>query len=279
VIDKTIRTVGSSSFCDNVVSLLRGLFNNDAVGSLTDRSQNVLGLNNGILYDLRFNAYRTIDKADFITKTMSIPFTEHVSESKVEEVRMIVQSLFENEEQAFYFLNVLGLSLFTAKHEKTYILTRSGRNGKSMIMSFLSEILGDYATSETDLLTTRLRHGISCSLVNAHNTRVLLLSEPSNEDGQELKLNNNLIKSLTGNDEVTVRALYKNTVTFKPTFNVFMLCNEIPSFEKVEPAMIERLSMIRFPYTFVEKHLLQKSPSNRLIDKDLKTQNYLTMLS
>ena len=69
----------------------------------------------------------------------------------------------------------------------------------------------DYSTvGETDMLTSKIRNGISCSLVNARNTRMILVSEPSNDDNNEIKLNNNLIKSITGNDPITARALYKN---------------------------------------------------------------------
>ena len=67
------------------------------------------------------------------------------------------------------------------------------------------------------------------------------MSEPNNDDeGREMKMNNGLIKSITGNDEITGRALHKNSITFEPTFNVFLLCNEIPSLEKVEYSMIEQ---------------------------------------
>jgi putative DNA primase/helicase len=91
-------------------------------------------------------------------------------------------------------------------------------------MGFLSNILKDYATTaEADFLTSKMRNGISCTLINAKNTRMVLLSEPSNDNDQEMKLNNALIKSLTGNDNITARALYKNAETFKPTFNVFLL--------------------------------------------------------
>ena len=106
-----------------------------------------------------------------------------------------------------YLLTVLGVSLSTTKHEKLNILTGNGRNGKSLIMHYLDSVLGDYATvAESDLLTSKIENCVSCSLVNARNTRVILVSEPSSEDGKEVKLNNTLIKSITGNDRITARA-------------------------------------------------------------------------
>jgi hypothetical protein len=51
---------------------------------------------------------------------------------------------------------------------------------------------------------------------------------------------------------------------------MFMLYNEIPSLEKVEKAMIERLNIIKFELTFVGADDLDKHPNNRLTDRDLK---------
>ena len=48
-----------------------------------------------------------------------------------------------------------------------------------------------------------------------------LLSEPCNDNDQERQLNNALIKSLTGNVNITARPVYKDSETFKPAINVF----------------------------------------------------------
>ena len=270
-INKTIKHVGSTSFADSIITFLRPMNSNDNLESLIDNNQNLIAFNNGVVFDVKTNTYRNIEKDDFISKTMSIPFNEQVDEEATEAIYNIVSSFFEDPLITNYFLTVLGVSLFTTKHEKLNILTGNGRNGKSLIMNYLNNILGDYATvAESDLLTSKMKNGVSCSLVNARNTRMILVSEPSSEDGKELKLNNTLIKSITGNDRITARALYQNTISFDPTFNVFMLCNEIPSLEKVEKAMIERLNIIKFEFTFVGADDLDKHPNNRLIDKDLK---------
>jgi len=225
------------------------------------------------LFDVESNSYRKIEKTDYISKTMSIPYAETVPEDKLTEMSELINSIFEDEVVSEYFLRVWGLSLFTTKFEKLNILTGVGRNGKSLIMNFLGSILRDYATTaESDFLTSKMRNGISCSLIKARNTRLLLLSEPANDNDREMKLNNALIKSITGNDEITARALYKNSETFKPTFNTFLLCNEIPNMEKLEFAMIERLNIIKFKLTFTTKGKLKQNPNNRLGNPDLKNK-------
>jgi hypothetical protein len=132
-------------------------------------------------------------------------------------------------------------------------------------MNLLASILNDYATTaELDLLTTKIKKFISCSLFNAKSARMRLVSEPNNDDGLEIKLNNNLIETMTGNDLITTRALYKDSITFKPSLNVFMLRNEIQNLER------KTLNLIRFSFTSVEKELLKKQACHRLIDKNLE---------
>ena len=269
---KLIKMVGSSGFAEDLMGFLRGFYACDDLEDKVDAQQNLIAFNDGFLYDINTNICRKIEKEDFISKTMSIPHTDEVSNEKVAEIQQIIYSLFEDDTMTDYFIKTLALSLFTTKFEKLHILTGNGRNGKSLIMNYLSSILKGYATTaESDFLTSKMRNGISCTLVNSRNTRMLLLSEPNNdEEGREMKMNNALIKSITGNDEITARALYKNSITFKPTFNVFLLCNEIPSLEKVEYSMIERLNIIKFGLTFVNEKHLKDSPNNRLIDVELK---------
>ena len=93
---------------------------------------------------------------------MRISYSNSTPDNKTEEIYKIVYSFFEDKEKTEYLLKVLGISIFTNKHEQLNRLTGSGRNGKSLIVNWLSSILGDYATTaEPDMLTTNMRNGVS----------------------------------------------------------------------------------------------------------------------
>ena len=94
-------------------------------------------------------------------------------------------------------------------------------------------------------------------------------SEPSNDNDNELRLNNALTKK-NGNDNITCRSSNKNAETFKPTFNVLLLCNDIPTLERVEPAMILRLNIIKCNLPFVGANEIDNHPNDRLEDVDIK---------
>ena len=82
---------------------------------------------------------------------MSIAFNETINAEKIQGITKIIYSFFEDEILTEYFIKTLALSLFTTKFEKLHTLTGDGRNGKSLIMTYLSSILKDYATiAESD---------------------------------------------------------------------------------------------------------------------------------
>ena len=51
-----------------------------------------------------------------------------------------------------------------------------------------------------------------------------------------------------------------------------MQCNEIPTLERIEQAMLERLNIIKFSFTFVVNEFLNKHTNHRQIYKNLKNK-------
>ncbi len=80
-INKTIKHVGSTGFGDSIITFLRPMHSNDKLESITDSSQELTALNNGVLFDVINNTYRGIKNRDFISQTMRIPFCEQVDEN------------------------------------------------------------------------------------------------------------------------------------------------------------------------------------------------------
>lgn len=66
------------------------------------------------------------------------------------------------------------------------------------------------------------------------------------------KLNEQLFKSLCGEDKFRYRPLYGESKEFQPDFKLFMICNptELPSFDGSDHAMIRRIRVIPFVSTF-----------------------------
>jgi hypothetical protein len=66
------------------MQFLRGFNSRDDIEHLLDHNQHVIDFN-GYLYDITTDNYRRINKDDFITKTMCIPYNINIPDSKAGE--------------------------------------------------------------------------------------------------------------------------------------------------------------------------------------------------
>ena len=166
---------------------------------------------------------------------------------------------------------MFGISLFTNKAESIYILTGKGGNGKGLLMNLIKDCLGSYyQQAETTFLTNSIRAGsANPTLAKCKGIRFLSVSEPESSE-QDISLNTEFIKALTGRDTITTRDLYKTNISYEPMFNCFLQCNNIPSIKKIDNGMIRRLKIIRYPFNFVESDKLENDKNNRLRDDSLK---------
>jgi putative DNA primase/helicase len=194
--------------------------------------------------------------------------TYDIIEKYKEDINKLLWSIFEDNEVIEYWFKTIGLSMFGNKSESLYIHTGTGRNGKGVLSNILEKCLGSYyQQSDSNLLTGDSKSATNSTLANAKYSRLLVLSEPDDTDDKSYKLKTSLVKSITGNDTITVRDLYKSNISFKPKFNVILQCNKKPDIDKLDIAIESRLKVIHYPFTFIE------NPSNdfeRKIDISLK---------
>ncbi len=66
------------------------------------------------------------------------------------------------------------------------------------------------------------------------------------------KLNIEFVKSMTGNDQINARDLYKSIVTYTPVLSLYLLCNVKPELSKPEKAIQERIKVLNYPFVFVD---------------------------
>ena len=201
---------------------------------------------------------------------MNIKAPLNVNEGKLKQINNIIYSIFEKSELTEYWLKVFGISLFTNKAESIYILTGKGGNGKGLLMNLITDCLGSYyQQAETTFLTNSIRAGsANPTLAKCKGIRFLSVSEPESSE-QDISLNTEFIKALTGRDTITTRDLYKTNISYEPMFNCFLQCNNRPSI-KIDNGMIRRLKIIRYPFNFVESDKLENDKNNRLRDDNLK---------
>jgi len=229
-------------------------------------TKNCMVFENG-LYDFDKMIFRDGTPNDYITMNSPCtykPFDEN--DKKIKDVFRFLKDIFPDEDVREYMLKILSLCLTTdTSQQYFFVLSGSGGNGKSKLMTLLESCLGDYfGTAAPELITAKREKANQAneSLASLEKSRVLIMSEASQND----IIQASLMKQFTGEDTISVRKNYGSQMTFKPKFKLLFICNEIPKMSENGPAVWRRVKVIDFPTRFVDNPDVNK-PNERQKDE------------
>jgi putative DNA primase/helicase len=147
------------------------------------------------------------------------------------------------------FKRLLGYCLTGETSERSlFILWGEGMNGKSTVIDIMKKIMRRMycAIDEKVLMSQERKGGATPELIPLMTARLAVFAESEKQE----KLNAVRVKSLTGNDDISARALYGNQMTFRPSCKILMLTNHKPEFDISDQAMLDRLKLIPFAARF-----------------------------
>jgi len=164
-----------------------------------------------------------------------------------------------NLEMMDYLQQIFGLCLSGMVCRKFFIFYGSGFNGKTVLTESISRILGGYAGSiRTEaLLESKYNHN-SNDIAEIKGLRLLIMSEANEGD----RLNESIIKLMTGGDEITGRKLYQNNVKFHPVCKPIMHTNNRPRISGHDNAIWDRIRLVPFSFEFTEN---ERKPADVVI--------------
>src|SRR5262249_34823178 len=122
----------------------------------------------------------------------------------------------------------------------------TGANGKSVLLSTIAGILGDYHRSspiETFTVSTSERH--PTELAGLRGARLVTAVET--EEGRRWA--ESRIKSLTGGDTIAARFMRQDYFEFRPQFKLLVGGNHKPGLRSVDEAIRRRFKLIPFTVT------------------------------
>ena len=146
-----------------------------------------------------------------------------------------------------YLQRVLGYALtgVTSEHA-LFFAYGTGANGKSVLLSTIAGILGDYhKTSAMETFTASKGDRHPTELADLRGARLVTASET--EEGRHWA--ESRIKQLTGGDRLSARFMRQDLFEFQPTFKLVIAGNHKPSLRSVDEAMRRRFHMIPFAVT------------------------------
>jgi P4 family phage/plasmid primase-like protien len=145
------------------------------------------------------------------------------------------------------FQMMCGYSLLGSNPEQIlFILHGSGKNGKSVTITTLKNLAGDYAAnvSPSTLMASKYEDGSKPRSDIARLAGVRLATSVEGEHTS--KLGEALIKQLTGNDAVTIRRPYEQEFEFTPVCKIWLATNHLPSIRGTDHAIWRRIWLMPF---------------------------------
>lgn len=161
-----------------------------------------------------------------------------------------------------YIQKALGYSLTGSTAEQcAFFLYGTGKNGKSTFLDVVRDVFGDYAANiqpETIMVRNNSSSAINSDIARLKGARLVTSVEPN----EGVRINEGLLKQLTGDDTVTARKLYSEEFEFKPEFKLWMATNHKPIIRGTDTGIWRRIHMIPFtvaiPDEKVDRNLSHK---------------------
>jgi putative DNA primase/helicase len=206
---------------------------------------------NGTL-DLRTGTLREHRREDYITKLCP---TRYVPDVACPTWELFLGAVFPDDEGErdreliHYVQLVLGRCLTGDVSEQTLeIWWGCGGNGKStLINAVLSTLGGDYAMKANgDLLMTSRGERHPTELAGLFGMRLVVVSETH----QGRRLNEALVKDLTGGEPIRARRMREDFWEFLPTHKTVLITNHRPRVAGTDEGIWRRLRLIPFTSTF-----------------------------
>ncbi|MDU5461176.1 phage/plasmid primase, P4 family [Anaerococcus vaginalis] len=158
--------------------------------------------------------------------------------SKAKTFNLVINQMIEDKESINMFLDYFALSLTKKPTQQFMYLVGQGGVGKSMLLNFISEVVGKDNISNISI------QNLNEKFVNADlfgKTLNLFADLPSSSIKQ-----GDAIKMLFGGDSITVQRKFKDNITFKPYSKGIFSTNTIPRFiDEKSNAYYRRLLILK----------------------------------
>ena len=237
-----------------------------------DTNKYLLCFNNGVV-DFKAKIFRDGQPDDYITKTTRInyaPRDELNPEWKQisEELYKFMHTLFPIEDLNRYMWDHLSSCLIGTNKNQTFnVYHGSGSNGKSLLADLMSVTLGDYKGTVPISLVTESRGKIgqhSDEVIKLKGVRYAVMQEPS----KGVKLNEGIMKELTGGDPLQARGIFCESEIFEPQFKLVVCTNNLFDIDSNDDGTWRRIRKCTFPSKFIDEGEHYEDDAQYVFPKD-----------
>ena len=273
----------TTSFKNNIMREVREQFYDKDFEEKIDTRPELLCFKNGVI-DFKTKTFRRGQPDDNLSKTTKIdyiPLDQERHRALIDEINEFMAQLFPEAELREYMWEHLASTLIGTNREQTFnIYIGGGSNGKSKLIELMSACLGEYKAVLPITAVTQKRAmigGASPELAVLKGVRYAVMQEPTKGD----RINEGILKEITGGDDMTARALFKNTITFVPQFKLVVCTNVLFDIKSNDDGTWRRIRLCPYKSKFCEDPKTDdpEEPYQFLIDKnlDIKIKNWVNV--
>jgi len=242
-----------------------------------DKNKYLMCFNNGVV-DFKNKIFREGYPEDYITKSTKINYIPYdtISQeeaknpinSKMQYLNTFMKQLFPIEDLTKYMWEHLASCLIGSNKNQTFnVYHGSGSNGKSILTELMSVTLGEYKGTVPITLVTEKRGligGTSDEVLKLKGVRYAVMQEPS----KGVKLNEGIMKELTGGDPIQARGLYSESEIFEPQFNLVVCTNNLFDIQSNDDGTWRRIRKCDFVSKFKDEAEKYTDTTEHVFPKD-----------
>lgn len=165
-----------------------------------------------------------------------------------------------------YIQRCIGYSLSGSNKEQcAYFVYGMGNNGKSTFLDTIADLLGGYASNaQPDTVMSKKfgDNGTLSDIARLKSARFVTCEEPT----EGVRLNEGLLKQLTGGSKITCRFLYGDEFEYTPEFKIWVATNHKPIIRGTDFGIWRRIKLIPFEVT-IPKDKVDKNLKYKLRDE------------
>lgn len=256
LLQKHIKRTRNSAGKENMIKEAQHLLPIDL--STFDQDIHLFNLQNGYL-DLETGSVHEHDKDKFFTRISNVEYDGTHAAPMWDK---FLKEIFNNDSELIeYIQRAIGYSLSGSTEEQMmFILYGHGRNGKSVFLDLVTELFGSYATNiqPQSIMVKQQTSNANPDIAKLDGARFVTTTEPN----EGVRMDEGLVKQLTGGDKVSARFLYEDEFEFIPQFKLWMATNHKPIIRGTDDGIWRRMAIIPFtvqiPEHKVDKRLTSK---------------------
>lgn len=211
-----------------------------------DQPALLLNVKNGTI-DLETGKLLPHERHHYLTKIIPIEYHPQASPECSNWLTFLGGIFSNNDRLINYVQRVIGYSLTgSVQEQKLFILYGTGANGKSTLIETIRSLMAPYATQASySTFTAEPDNHKNNDLARMKGARFVTAVEIDSTK----RLDEELIKRITGGDVVTARLLFHEPFEYQPQYKLFLTANSLPEMSTWSPAISRRINIIPFNVT------------------------------